>query len=49
MCDNCPHEVAEREYEARDEKNIGKTVFRTKEEAEQALKERVNSDRLWDD
>jgi hypothetical protein len=40
MCDNCPHEVVEREYKESDEDAIGKTVFLTKEEAEKKLKER---------
>ena len=39
MCANCPHEVHEREYMESDEKHIGKTVFLTKEEAEEKLKE----------
>ena len=40
MCCNCPHEVIEREYHKDvDEKCIGKTVFLTREEAEQALQE----------
>ena len=44
MCANCPHEVHEREYEESDEKHIGKTVFLTKEEAEEKLKELRRND-----
>lgn len=39
MCANCPKGISEREYTESDEKHIGKTVFLTKEEAEEKLRE----------
>ena len=48
MCETCPLEIHEREYrEVYDKDSIGKTMFFTKEEAEKALKEGYDDERIY--